>query len=40
MYADGAGRRRGERRLGWDTFILTAPETRDRADIRYEIAVS
>lgn len=26
-------------RLGWDTFIATAPETRDRADIRYEIAV-
>ncbi|WP_413457888.1 type VI secretion system baseplate subunit TssG [Herbaspirillum huttiense] len=26
-------------RLGWDTFIATAPETRDRGDIRYEIAV-
>ncbi|WP_288407788.1 type VI secretion system baseplate subunit TssG [uncultured Herbaspirillum sp.] len=26
-------------RLGWDTFISTEPETRDRADIRYEIAV-
>ncbi|NUU01334.1 type VI secretion system baseplate subunit TssG [Herbaspirillum robiniae] len=26
-------------RLGWDSFISTAPETRDRADICYEISV-
>ncbi|ADJ65503.1 type VI secretion system baseplate subunit TssG [Herbaspirillum seropedicae] len=26
-------------RLGWDSFVATAPETRDRADLRYEISV-
>jgi type VI secretion system protein ImpH len=25
-------------RLGWDSFLCTAPETRDRDDLRYELA--
>jgi type VI secretion system protein ImpH len=27
-------------RLGWDSFLCTAPETRDRDDLRYELATA
>ena len=28
---------RSDGRLGWDTFLVTGPQTQDRADVRYDI---